>query len=285
MTRRAPPHAVILVALVLPLISPAETVLTDLPYRKAPDAPARCTLDLHLPEFPAGAPVLVWLHGGSLIEGHKADEFNLKVAEGFRAQGIAVAMVNYRQSPGDAFPTYADDAAAAIAWMLDHAAAHGLDPARLYVGGHSAGGYLTLMALLDPDRLTSAGIDPKRINGIISISAQTLTHTTVLKERGTTSHPIQVDAAAPLFFAHREAPPVLLLVAENDAPARIEENQLFAALLRRNPANSVALQIIPDRDHMSIIERAADPSDPVAQALRSFIRAPHKNPPSASAMP
>jgi acetyl esterase/lipase len=246
-------------------------VLTDLPYRAGPDAPARCTLDLHLPDNPARAPLLVWFHGGSLIEGHKADPFNLKVAEGFRAQGLAVAMVNYRQSPGVSFPLYVEDAAAAIAWALRHAADHGLDPARIYVGGHSAGGYLALMATLDPAYLRATDTPPSTLRGIISLSAQTLTHGTVLKERAATARPIQVDSAAPLFFAHHTVPPVLLLCAERDVPARIEENQLLAALLRRNPANSVAYQTIPDRDHMSILERAANPADPVVLAINAFL--------------
>jgi acetyl esterase/lipase len=253
----------------------AATVISNIPYRTEPDAPDRCTLDIYLPGNTTNPPLLVWFHGGSLIEGHKADDFNVKVAEGFSAQGMAVAMVNYRLSPDVQFPVYVEDAAAAIAWALRHASDHGLDPARVFVGGHSAGGYLALMATLDPSYLHAYGVNHSAISGIISLSAQTLTHSTVLKEQGSDESGPQVDAAAPLHFTNNRTPPppppLLLLCADKDVPARVEENQLLAALLRLNPDNTVVWSIIPDRDHMSLIEKANQPTDPVIRAMLEFM--------------
>ncbi len=252
-------------------LSAGESVMANLPYRSGSDAPERCTLDLYLPEHPESAPLLVWFHGGSLQGGHKADEFNRKVAEGFQAQGFAVVMVNYRLSPDVRFPVYVEDAAAAMAWALFRAADYGLDPARVFAGGHSAGGYLALLATLDPAYLAPYGVEASALAGIISLSAQTLTHSTVQQEQGLSSSRPRVDAAAPLHFADTTLPPLLLLCAENDVPARIEENQLLVALLRRRPENRITFRIIPDRDHMSILEKARNEEDPVLTALRSFM--------------
>lgn len=249
----------------------ANTVIPDLPYRAGPDAPDRCTIDLYLPINTTHPPLLVWFHGGSLLGGHKADDVNVKVAQGFSAQRMAVAMVNYRLSPGVHFPVYVEDAAAAIAWALRHASDHGLDPARVFVGGHSAGGYLALMATLDPSYLHAFGVNHSAISGIISLSAQTRTHSTVLNERGSDEQGPRVDAAAPLHFTHHRAPPLLLLCADKDVPARVEENRLLAALLRRTPGNTVEWSIIPDRDHMSLIEKANQPTDPVIHAMLEFM--------------
>ncbi len=252
-------------------INAVPSLHTDLPYRTEPNAPKRCALDLYIPVTTGKPPVLVWFHGGSLIEGHKSDDFNLKVAAGFRDLGMAVAMINYRLSPSVKFPIYVEDAAAAIAWVVKNAAAYNLDSSRVYVGGHSAGGYLALLTTLDPHYLRAAGIDATSLCGVISLSAQTLTHSTILQERGPGTPAIVADEGAPLHFAIGPAPRLLLLCAENDVPARIEENQLLAALLRRTPGNKIELQIIPDRDHMSIIEKATDPADPVAAAVHSFM--------------
>lgn len=249
----------------------AATLISNIPYRTGPDDPTRCQLDLYLPESAKNPPLLVWFHGGSLLEGHKADDFNRKVAEGFSAQGIAIAMVNYRLSPEVKFPVYVEDAAAAISWALKNAEARGIDPTRIYVGGHSAGGYLALMATMDPSYLKANGADPTALRGVISISAQTFTHSTVLQERGSQDKGPLVDAAAPLHFVHERVPSVLLLCGDQDVPARAEENQLLAALLRRTPENSVTCRIIPDRDHMSIIEKASTPTDPVIRAMLDFM--------------
>lgn len=46
-------------------------------------------------------------------------------------------------------PEYTEDAAAAVAWAVKHIAEYGGSPSEIYVGGHSAGGYLTLMLCLD----------------------------------------------------------------------------------------------------------------------------------------
>lgn len=75
----------------------------------------------------------------------------------FMNQGFAVVAVNYRLSPKAQNPAYTEDAAAAVAWAYKHIEEYGGSPRRVFVTGHSAGGYLTLMVGLDKSYLQNTG--------------------------------------------------------------------------------------------------------------------------------
>ena len=108
----------------------------------------------------------------------------------------------------DAFVmTTVGDAAAAVTWTQAHIAEHGGDARRLFVGGHSAGGYITLMLGMDPHFLHDAGLEPSAIAGFIPIRGQTMTHYTVRGERGIGKFTVIADEAAPVHFARQETPP------------------------------------------------------------------------------
>ncbi len=88
-----------------------------------------------------GAPVVLQIHGGGFLFGTAdlGDPRNRAMA---RAVGCAVASVEYRLAPETVFPGGLDDCYAALTWLHGHAAALGLDPARIAVRGESAGGGL-----------------------------------------------------------------------------------------------------------------------------------------------
>ena len=138
----------------------------------------RCKLDLYYPEDKPGFATLVWFHGGGLEGGQK------HIPQEFLRQGYAVATVNYRLSPRAHNPAYTEDAAEAVAWVFEHIAEYGGDTAKIYIAGHSAGGYLCLMLNLDKRYLGKWGIDANRLAGAFPISGQTTTHYTIRKERG-----------------------------------------------------------------------------------------------------
>lgn len=93
---------------------------------------------------PAGVgpfPGLVFFHGGGWVVGSIASHDHLCRAV-TDAAGLAVVSVDYRLAPEHPFPAAVDDAEAATAWVAANADALGIDPARLAVGGDSAGGNL-----------------------------------------------------------------------------------------------------------------------------------------------
>lgn len=95
---------------------------------------------------------LVYLHGGGFCLGSVA------LAHGacsvFAAEtGAVIVSVEYRLAPEHPFPAGLEDSYAAFAWTVEHAADLGVDPARVGVGGDSAGGGLAAaLSLLARDR-------------------------------------------------------------------------------------------------------------------------------------
>jgi len=99
------------------------------------------TADIHVPRGEGPFPVLVYLHGGGWICGSPAT--HRKLAHRFAEAGFLVVNVDYRLAPEHPFPAPFDDCLFAVRWAAAEAARFGGDPARLAVGGDSAGGNLT----------------------------------------------------------------------------------------------------------------------------------------------
>ncbi|WP_354683433.1 alpha/beta hydrolase [Cupriavidus necator] len=92
-------------------------------------------------------PALLHFHSGGFTVGSLASHASLCSALAARTP-CAVLSVAYRLAPEHRFPTAANDAVDALAWLGTHAAALGLDAARIAVGGDSAGGTLSAMLAL-----------------------------------------------------------------------------------------------------------------------------------------
>lgn len=225
------------------------TLIKDISYREKNENDAykkeRCKLDLYLPQGKPNFATIVWFHGGGLEGGEKFIPLELK------EKGVAVIAVNYRLSPKVQGPAYIDDAAAAVAWAFNHIASHGGDPSKIYVSGHSAGGYLALMVGLDKAYLKQYNIDANRIKGLAPISGQTNTHYTIKKERGQSMEIPIIDQYAPLTFARKDAPPVLLITGDPklELPARYEENAHLAAVLENLKHPNIQLYQLQGFDH------------------------------------
>jgi len=108
-----------------------------IPGRDGAQLPAR----LYAPSTAAGLPALLYLHGGGFTIGSVATH-DVLCRELARLAGCMVLSLGYRLAPEHVFPTASNDAWDALAWLAQHAATLGADPARLAVGGDSAGGTL-----------------------------------------------------------------------------------------------------------------------------------------------
>lgn len=134
----------------------------------APDLSGVTTLDRRVPgppgapevfvriTQPAGRqavlPAILWIHGGGFCLGDVAGE-DARVAELVRAVNCVALSVEYRLAPEHPFPAPLEDCYAALTWLAANSDALGVDPARIAIGGGSAGGGLTAgLALLARDR-------------------------------------------------------------------------------------------------------------------------------------
>ena len=213
----------------------------DLPYVE--NATDMQKLDIHLPEK-EHFDTLIWLHGGGLETGGRKDgDYPQAVTEA----GYAFASIEYRMYPDAKFPDYLDDAANAIAYLLKKLPELGGSD-RVFLMGESAGAYMTMMLLMDPQYFEKAGISKERITGFISDSAQQFCHFRVLKEMGMDSRLERINERAPIYFIREglEIQPLLLMYYENDMKCRPEETKLiYASFQQLMPEARVELHELP----------------------------------------
>lgn len=136
----------------VPLMRAAERLL----WKRAPQDIEVLTLGsgvgvrLFRPQHASGAaPALLWIHGGGYVIGRAAQDDQL-CRRFARELGVTVASVDYRLAPDHPYPTPLEDCYAALKWLVGLPA---VDPARVAIGGASAGGGLAAaLALLVRDR-------------------------------------------------------------------------------------------------------------------------------------
>lgn len=207
---------------------------TDIPYyqenvrQKDPTIHERCRLDIYYPVNKKDFATVIWFHGGGLTGGKK------ELPEALKNKNICVVGVNYRLSPQVQAPAYIEDAAAAVAWVFAHIGDYGGDSAKIFVSGHSAGGYLTMMIGLDKQYLAAHHIDADHIAGLIPLSGQTITHFNIRAGYGMKDTQPLVDRYAPLYHVRPDAPPLLLITGDRELEmlGRYEENAYLARMMK-----------------------------------------------------
>jgi len=234
----------------------------------------RCKLNLVTPAEGKGFATYVWFYGGSLKAGSKdvASEYCLEIAEAFAREGVAVVTPDYRLNPQVTYPAYVDDAAAAFAWTVRNIAQYGGNPHKVFIGGHSAGGYLAMMVGFDEKRLAPFNLSLADVAGIAQVSGQVFTHYTVREERGLKRYQTIADEAAPAFYVKRTLPPILSIYADNDMVGRAEENQYLIAMLKSAGHSATSSLRVSERDHASVGHGLRQSDDPAHRAVLNFIQ-------------
>jgi dienelactone hydrolase len=166
------------------------TVTSNLQYGSAPDAngnPVILRLDMYRPTGDAqtSRPALVWAHGGGFSGGDKTNTVPVDVANTFAKQGYVVVSINYRllappsctSNPSQGVCTTAaleaqHDAQAAVRWLRANASTYGVDPARIGIGGESAGAITATLVGLHSEDVGSSGNPgfPSTVGGFVSVS-------------------------------------------------------------------------------------------------------------------
>ncbi|MDD4515120.1 alpha/beta hydrolase [Massilibacteroides sp.] len=247
---------VFLITGLCPLLAQKYNLVSNVPYEENSSDQyrrERCKVDIYLPEGEKDFQTLVWFHGGGLTGGDKNG-----VPEALKGQGFCFVTVDYRLSPKAQHPAYIEDAAAAVAWVIRHIAEYGGDPSQVYVGGHSAGGYLTSMIGLDKKYLQAEGIDANQIKAYYPVSGQTITHFQIRTERNLSTDIPLIDEYAPLAHVRKDASPFLLVAGqtEKEMACRTVENRFLYEALRAIGNKTVMYHELSGFDHGNVVDPA-----------------------------
>jgi acetyl esterase/lipase len=194
-------------------------------------------LDISYPDTDKKVPVIIWFHGGGLTGGEK------EIPEQLTQKGYCIVGVGYRLSPKVKAKTSVRDAAGAIAWVLRNISKYNGDPSQIFVSGHSAGGYLALMSVLNKSFLKEYDLDANQIAGLIPFSGHTITHFTIRKEQGIPGEQPIIDPWAPLYHVRGDAPPILLITGDRELEmlGRYEENAYFYRMMKINGQKDIKI--------------------------------------------
>jgi len=177
----------------------ADEKLADIPYRDG--GHARHVLDVYRPAGAADAarPVVVWIHGGGWQGGDKSD-VGIKPRV-LNDLGFVFVSTNYRLLPEVGMEDLIGDVAAAVGWVHRHIAAHGGDPARIIVGGHSAGAQLAALVCIDHRYLGREGVPPAALRGCVTVDGDTYDVPKIIM---TGEHRLAIYGGKMPTFGHRQ---------------------------------------------------------------------------------
>ena len=246
----------------------------DVAYGPSP----RQQLDIYTPTATppaAGWPLVVFFYGGAWNSGSRTDyRF---VGEALAAQGVLTLVADYRLYPTVRYPDFLLDSAQAVAFGLDHAARLGGDPRRVFVMGHSAGGYNAAMLALDARWLQTTGHAPRELAGWIGLAGPyDFFPTDNLEVRPVFFHPDYPPRAQPIEFALPDAPPSFLGAATDDPVVSPERSTRQLAGKLSAAGVPVTLKLYPKASHATLIGAFAWPLrwvGPVLADVRAFVQA------------
>jgi len=243
-------------------------LVTDVAYGPDP----RQKLDLYLPL--ATAPphrVVVFFYGGNWQTGSKADYPFL--GEALASRGFLVVIPDYRLYPAVRYPGFIEDSAAAVQWTLAHIAAHGGDPERVSLMGHSAGAYNAVMLALDKDWLGPARARIKSVVGLAGpYDFLPLTDPTLQIIFSTEP---DLARTQPITYADGAAPPVLLETGQLDGTVYPRNSTRLAARIEEH-GGTVELKTHLLLSHLTLIGAMAAPLRflaPVREEVVEFLNA------------
>jgi arylformamidase len=233
--------------------------LLDLAYG---DTPAE-RLDL-FPTRHDGAPLFVFLHGGYWRSLDKSD-FSF-IAPEFVAQGVSVAVVNYALCPQVRIDDIVLQVLRALAWLYRQAERYGFARDRIHVGGHSAGGHLSAMALCARFPDFAPDLPADLVRGAVSISG--LYDLEPIRLAPFLNVDLKLDAAqarrlSPAWMPPATRAPLLTAVGGDESSEFKRQNALIAA---RWPVNFREDIPMPGFNHMTVCGELARPDSPLFRA-------------------
>ncbi len=224
----------------------------------------------------AALPALLYLHGGGWVVGD-LDSHDGVCRRLANLAACRVVAVDYRLAPEHRFPAAIDDAAAALAWVARNAAELGVDPARIAVGGDSAGGNLAaVLAIMGRDGAAPASVFQMLLYPAVDLTMASGSYARVTEGLPLTAASMRyfidhyapdagqrLDWRASPMRAERLAgtPPAMVLTVAHDPLA--DEGRAYADRLEAEGVRVAALHLSDQIHGMMTMGRVIGPADPV----------------------
>ncbi|MCI0363118.1 MAG: alpha/beta hydrolase [Phycisphaerales bacterium] len=182
-------------------------------------------------------PAIVYIHGGGWRGGSK--EVGLPLSFGLAQGGYFAASINYRLSGQAKYPAAVQDCKAAIRFIRQNASELGVDPNRIGVWGHSAGGHLAALlgtsgnnTAFDPEGEKPAPSSAVQcvvdISGPIDLTRDSIDGAIAQWLGGTVDeHPDLAQQASPMTYIDSADPPVLIIHGTRDQLVSIRHAEMF----------------------------------------------------------
>lgn len=226
-------------------------------------------LDIHLPDAVASdTPVLVFFYGGGFSHGDKAQI--RRVGKTFADAGIIVVAPNYRLSPVAAFPDFVKDAALAVSYVWQNLRDDDAGPRPIFIGGWSAGAYISALVAYDRRYLEAADVPASAIAGFIGLagpykgglcSGETCPH--IFPEGTEPDWPVAN-------FVDATDPPMLLVRGTHDL--FVDRRNLEDLAASGDAAGiKVTTLVIEDAFHDDVLSEMEQPSGLVPEAVEVFM--------------
>lgn len=257
----------------------------DIPY--GPGAAQR--LDIYMPEGKAkDLPVFINIHGGGWMAGYK-EWMGLNAPAIVAAPAIYVS-IEYALTPtGARHPTQINDCVAALAWVYANIAHYGGDPARIFVGGHSAGGHLSALLTLRRDLIERAKLPHDVIKACFPYSGvYDMRDLVVYGEAGPgpatalVTTPEEARDASPICWVKGNETPFFVTWGENDNVLIHAEAPAFLIALRDQPGRAEG-HMFPLFDHFWMHISQQDPASLWTRTLLAWMNGDPRTAPVAKA--
>jgi arylformamidase len=221
---------------------------------------------------PAGAPVLVFIHGGYWRSLDKSDHSFL--APAFTEAGACTVMPNYDLCPAVTIPDIALQMVAALDWTHRNIARFGGNPGRITVVGHSAGGHLAAMLLACEWKKHAPDLPVDLVKNALSVSGlyelESVMHTPFLKESLRLT-PAQVRQASPAWFPAPQRGVLYTVAGADESEEFLRHNALIEQAWgsKAVPVREALLGL----NHFSVLEALVQPGHRLHQLALQLVAA------------
>lgn len=206
------------------------------------------TLDIWRPSARSAKPrpVIIFFYGGAWRTGSRT-VYGF-VGRAMAHLGYVVVIPDYRKAPKSGFPAFMEDAADALAWTHRHIAAHGGDPARIGLVGHSAGAHMALLLALDERWTKRDGLAPDVVKAVVGISGPYDFYPFEDDDTREVFGRSLPEDNQPIHFARADAPSILLIASNADTRVRSRNSVAMEARLQEAGAHA-QLALLPGLSH------------------------------------